>query len=75
MFQISTFTIEPLGLTLAESKQLLKLTQRELLQQQIGRHLDTHSLCPDCGATLKAKGYTNRSFRTLFGAFKLRVSG
>jgi hypothetical protein len=29
------------------------------------------SRCPDCGATLKTKNYTNRSFRTLFGTFKL----
>jgi hypothetical protein len=33
--------------------------------------LHTHSQCPDCGATLKAKNYTNRSFRTLFGTFTL----
>jgi hypothetical protein len=63
--------IEHLGLTLAESKQLLKCIQKTLLQQQIARFLDTHSQCPECGATLKVKGYTNRSFRTLFGTFKL----
>jgi polyferredoxin len=39
----------------------------KLLQQQIDRYLASHSQCPDCGATLKAKNYTNRSFRTLFG--------
>jgi hypothetical protein len=63
--------IEHLGLTLAEPKQLLKLIQKKLLQQQIEHYLHTHSQCPDCGATLKAKNYTNRSFRTLFGTFKL----
>ena len=51
-----------LGLTLAEAKQLLKLVQKTLLQQQIARYVETHSQCPDCGATLKAKHYTNRSF-------------
>jgi len=63
--------IEHLGLTLAESKQLLKLIQKTLLQQQIDQYLASHSQCPDCGATLKAKNYTNRSFRTLFGTCKL----
>ena len=60
--------IEHLGLTLAESKQLLKLIQKTLLQQQIDQYLASHSQCPDCGATLKAKNYTNRSFRTLFSS-------
>lgn len=63
--------IEHLGLTLAESKQLLKRIQKTLLEQQIARYLDTHCQCPDCGTSLKAKSYTNRSFRTLFGTFKL----
>ena len=63
--------IEQLGLTLAESKEILKLIQKKLLQQQIEQYVDAHSQCPDCGATLKAKSYTNRSFRTLFGTFKL----
>jgi hypothetical protein len=63
--------IEHLGLTLADSKLLLQRIQKKLLQQQIDRYLATHSQCPDCGATLKAKNYTNRSFRTLFGTFKL----
>ena len=53
--------IEHLGLTLAESKQLLKLIQKKLLQQQIEHYLHTHSQCPDCGTILKAKNYTTRS--------------
>jgi hypothetical protein len=63
--------LEHLGLTLAEAKQLLKRIQTKLLEQQIDRFLDTHSQCPDCGAPLKAKSYTSRSFRTLFGTCKL----
>lgn len=47
--------IEHLGLTLADSKQLLKLIQKKLLQQQIDPYLETHSQCPDCDAPLKAK--------------------
>jgi hypothetical protein len=61
--------IEHLGLTLAESKQLLSTLQRHLLQQQITPFLDTRSTCPDCGTPLKLKARGSRSFRTLFGTF------
>ena len=43
--------IEHLGLTLAESKQLLSTLQRHLLHQQVDTFLDTHATCPDCGAS------------------------
>src|SRR5215467_4022716 len=61
--------IEHLGLSLAESKQLLSTLQRHLLQQQVTTFLDTHSTCPDCGTPLKLKAHGSRSFRTLFGTF------
>ena len=63
--------IEHLGLTLAESKHLLSTLQRQLLQQQINTFLDTRSTCPDCGTPLKLKARGSRSFRTLFGTFKV----
>jgi hypothetical protein len=63
--------IEHLGLSLTESKQLLSTLQRHLLQQQVDTFLDTHSTCPDCGAPLKLKAHGSRSFRTLFGTFKV----
>src|SRR4051812_4426610 len=62
--------IEHLGLTLAESKQLLSTLQRHLLQQQITTFLDTGSTCRDCGTPLKLKARASRSFRTLFGTFQ-----
>jgi hypothetical protein len=62
--------IEHLGLTLAESKQLLSTLQRHLLQQQITTFLDTGSTCRDCGTPLKLKAHASRSFRTLFGTFQ-----
>jgi hypothetical protein len=61
--------IEHLGLSLAESKQLLSTLQRHLLQQQVTTFLDTHSTCPDCGTPLHLKARGSRSFRTLFGTF------
>ena len=62
--------IEHLGLTLAESKQLLSTLQRQLLQQHITTFLDTRSTCPDCGTPLKLKARGSRSFRTLFGTLQ-----
>ena len=59
--------IEHLGLSLAESKQLLSTLQRHLLQQQVTTFLDTCSDCPDCGTPLHLKARSRRSFRTLFG--------
>jgi hypothetical protein len=63
--------IEHLGLTLREAKQLLNTLQKHLLQHQVDAFLDACSTCPDCGTLLKAKGYHTRTFRTLFGTFKL----
>src|SRR2546421_11987702 len=55
----------------AESKHLLSTLQRHLLQQQVTTFLDTCSDCPDCGTPLHLKARSSRSFRTLFGTFKL----
>src|SRR5215471_17325973 len=61
--------IEHLGLSLAESQQLLGTLQGHLLQQQVHTFLDTHSTCPNCATPLKLKAQGSRSFRTLFGTF------
>src|SRR5215813_8617631 len=63
--------LEHLGLTLVEAKQLLSALQRHLLQHQVDTFLDPYATCPDCGALLKVKAYASRSFRTLFGTYKL----
>src|SRR5215472_14423460 len=52
--------IEHLGLTLAESKQLLSTLQRHLLQQQVNTFLDTCADCPDCGTPLHLKAHSRR---------------
>ena len=62
--------IEHLGLSLAESKQLLRTLQRHLLQQQVNTFLDTCSDCPDCGTPLHLKAHARGTFRTLFGTFQ-----
>ena len=66
--------IEHLGLSLKEAKQLLTTIQHRVLQRQVDTSLDAHSTCQDCGTPLKVKGYHSRSFRTLFGTFKLAKS-
>jgi len=63
--------IEHLGLTMAEAKQLLSTLQRHLLQQQVDTFLNPCFTCVDCGALLQVKAHASRSFRTLFGTYKL----
>jgi hypothetical protein len=63
--------VEHLGLTLKEAKQLLKTLQHRLLQRQVDAFLAASATCPDCRTPRKVKGYHSRSFRTLFGTFKL----
>src|SRR6266851_10438835 len=67
--------IEHLGLSLAESKQLLGTLQRHILQQQVTTFLDTHATCPDCGTPLQLKARGNKSFRTLFGTCQFSSRG
>src|SRR5258708_16730241 len=62
--------IEHLGLTLAESKQLLSTLQRHLLQQQVHTFLHTSSTCQHCNTPLTLKAPGSRSFRTLFSTSK-----
>jgi hypothetical protein len=64
-------SIEHLGLTLAEAKQLLATLQQALVAQQAAAFVATHAQCDDCGATLQSKGQHTRTFRTLFGTVTL----
>src|SRR5262252_345736 len=63
--------IEHLGLTMAEATQLLSALQRHLLQHQVDTVLDRWSTCADCEVLLTVKAHASRSFRTLFGTYKL----
>jgi hypothetical protein len=63
--------IEHLGLTMAEAQQLLSTLQRHLLQHQVDTFLDRCSTCANCGALRKVKAHASRSFRPLFGPYKL----
>ena len=63
--------IEHLGLTLREAKQLLHTIQHRVLRHQVEAFLASYATCADCGTARKVKGSHTRSFRTLFGIFKL----
>ena len=60
-----------LGLTLAESKQLLGNIQQTLVEEQIKQYKQEQSRCSDCDKKLNSKGTHSLTYRTLFGALKL----
>ena len=64
--------IEHLGLTLREAKQLLNTDPATpAATPGCGVSRRRAATCPDCDTPLKAKGAHTRTFRTLFGTFKL----
>ncbi len=42
-------SMETLGLTLAEGKELLANVQTYVVEQQATTYLEQHRICPDCG--------------------------
>ncbi len=60
-------TLETLGLTLEESKQMLRQLQQMVIEQQVGAHLDQQRSCPHCGKRHQLKQSETAPFRTLFG--------
>lgn len=59
--------LEHLGLTLAESKEILGTLQRHVLERQASTFVEAKSRCPECGGCLGLKGRHTITFRTLFG--------
>ncbi len=62
----SEATLETLGLTLEESKQLLQALQRMMIEQQAEAYLDAQRACPACGKQRQIKQRGTAPFRTLF---------
>ena len=58
--------VEQVGLTLAESKAILKETQRHVVGRQVAAFVDAHVRC-ECGKRFGNKGRHTIVFRTLFG--------
>lgn len=65
-------SLETLGLSLAESKDILARIQSHLLNQQIEQHIRIHQVCPHCHQSIRRNGHQTIVYRTLFGTFNLR---
>ena len=71
-FRRGNLSIETLGLTLAESKLILKSLQSELSQHQVDTYIKKHQVCEKCHQHLKVKGHHTIVYRTLFGTLNLK---
>jgi hypothetical protein len=56
-----------IGLTLAESKNLLTAVQKVMVEHQIAEYLEGRRKCPHCDAARAPKGSHTMSLQTLFG--------
>jgi hypothetical protein len=64
-------TIEQLGLSLDEAKDILAKTQTTLIAHQAEAFVERHCCCQKCGAVFQKNGTHQMTVRTLFGAVKL----
>lgn len=64
-------TPERVGLSLAESKQVLHELQQLIVAHQTAAHVAEQQQCPDCGSARKRKGTHPLVYRTLFGKLKI----
>ena len=65
-------TTSPLGLSLAEGKELLASAQKYLVAEQSLSIAGAHSYCSRCGVRLGVKGWHQRQIRTVFGLVDVR---
>src|SRR5258708_584431 len=70
-FERDELTAATLGLTLAESKQLVAALQETVVALQVEKYLQCQQDCPHCGAVLVRKGKQPIMMRTLFGTLAL----
>jgi len=64
--------LETIGLTLAESKQVLQHLQQTVIERQVDAYLDQERACPHCGKQRRLKQSALAPFRTLFGLVEVR---
>jgi hypothetical protein len=55
------------GLSLLESKELLKAIQKKIVLHEANSYTQTHRACPCCHKQRRIKGYDSIQFKTLFG--------
>ena len=70
-FRRGDLASDTLGLTIKESKSLLKNIQSEFVTRQIEQYICNHKTCNQCHKEHKIKGHTEIVYRTLFGKFRL----
>ena len=70
-FRREDLAADILGLTIEESKSLLRNIQSEFVDQQVNQYIDKHKTCNQCHKELKIKGQNKIVYRTLFGKLKL----
>lgn len=58
-----------LGISLAESKQLLKIVQNKIILQQSKAQSELNKICQCCHKKRRIKGYHSLQYRTLFGIY------
>jgi len=59
------------GMTLLESKELMKTLQTNIILQQAKKYAKFKRRCSHCNKNLKLKGYHSIQYRTLFGIVTL----
>lgn len=60
-------TLSGIGLSLHDSKALLKALQQTIVRQQAEHYSKTHIDCAHCQKKRRAKGHHTIQYRTLFG--------
>jgi hypothetical protein len=64
---------DALGLSLSEGKRLTAAIQTEMVRAQASIMSERFRCCAHCGSALSSKGYSQVTFRSLFGNVPLRI--
>lgn len=64
-------SVENLGLSLVESKEILRKTQQTMVGEQVKDFLKRSESCPHCQQKQLSKGKHRIVYRTLFGKIEL----
>lgn len=64
-------SLETLGLSLAEGKEILSGLQGKIVYQQVREHVHQFQVCESCCQPRQRNGQQQITYRTLFGTFKL----
>ena len=62
---------ELIGLSLAESKRLLKTLQQQIVELQANQYIKSQKQCPCCEKKRRLKEHRNLYYRTVFGIVSL----